>query len=245
MRKLWILLSACLLSISPTFASAEPTGVYIAPKFIWGFAPIDLKTTGTAGIVGLQTVSGTVSHKKTESLPGGALAIGYDFNPLMQTPIRAELEFSFFKKIDIKHNDQKTNITLGALLVNGYFDIKTDTPFTPYIGVGLGIAGVKTKSTANLALDFLDNNIRVKFDDKTKKNFAWMATVGASYEISETFSLDLGYRFAGFGKGETKNWNESLTFDSPIGPLTATANFSLKTKEIYMHQIILSARLTF
>lgn len=244
MKKLWILLSACLLSISPTVASAEQTGLYIAPKFIWGFASVDIKTTGTGGVVGLQTISDSVSYKKTESLPGGALAVGYDFSPMFQTPIRAELEFSFFKKIDIKHNDQKTDINLGALLVNGYFDIKTDTPFTPYIGVGLGLAGVKTKSTVNM--DILGNDIRVTLDDKTKKNFAWMATVGASYEISETFALDLGYRFAGFGKGETKTWSKSQVVNVPgLGPLTATANLSSKTKEIYMHQIILSARLTF
>lgn len=244
MRKLWILLSACLLSISPTIASAEQTGLYIAPKFIWGFAPVDIKTTGTIGIVNVQTISDSVSHKKTESLPGGALAVGYDFNHMFQTPIRTELEFSFFKKMDIKHNGQKTDITLGALLVNGYFDIKTDSPFTPYIGVGLGIAGVKTKS--NASIDSLGYDIKVKLDDKTKKNFAWMATVGTSYEISETFALDLGYRFAGFGKGETKSWNKSQTVDlPPLGPFTATANFSLKTKEIFMHQIILSARLTF
>lgn len=239
MRKLWILLSVCLLSMSPTVASAEQTGLYIAPKFIWGFAPVDIKTTGTGGVVGLQTISGSDSHKKTESLPGGALAVGYDFSPMFQTPIRAELEFSFFKKIDIKHNGQKTDINLGALLVNGYFDIKTDTPFTPYIGVGLGLAGVKTKSDSNI--DLFGYNLRIKLDDKTKKNFAWMATVGTSYEISETFALDLGYRFAGFGKGETKTWSKSQVF----GPVTAFANLSLKTKEIYMHQIILSARLTF
>lgn len=242
MRKLWVLLSVCLIAL-PGVAEAEMIGLYAAPKFIWGFTQVKTQTTVALNVPNLRINNSGSDHiKKQESLPGGALAIGYNFDMLSQLPVRAEIEFSFFKKIDIKKDSQKIKIDLGALLINGYFDIKTETPFTPYLGVGLGVSGVKTKSEIKTGGYLADQSVKINLDSKTKTNFAWMATVGAAYEISETFSLDLGYRFVGFGKGETKQ--NSIKKQLPIvGPLSASLH--TKTKEIYMHQIIVSARLTF
>lgn len=235
MKKLWMSFSICCLMLPiSTIAKAEQTGLYAAPKFILGYTESKVKTTVTATL-GKVSEKESREHKKSKALPGGALAIGYDFNTLFDVPLRTEIELSFFKKLDIKSTNtftnQKTKIELGALLANAYCDLRNSSPFIPYIGAGAGASSIKTNAhLTNKALN-------IKLKNKTKRNFAWLVTAGVAYEISESFALDLGYRFVSLGKGET----DTRKFAEPSASMTLHA----KTKHLYMHQLMLGARLTF
>ena len=61
-------------------------------------------------------------------------------------------------------------------MVNGFYDVENKTPFTPYIGGGIGFA--------NVDLDSEDDRV-----------FAYQLGIGVGYAIDEVITLDLGYRY--------------------------------------------------
>jgi len=63
-----------------------------------------------------------------------------------------------------------------SFLVNCYYDIETGSPVTPFIGVGIGAA-----------------NVDVEDEDDTV--FAYQASAGIGYAISDSTTLELGYRY--------------------------------------------------
>ncbi len=234
MKKLWTLLTvSCVLLGTPWAANAEQIGVYAAPKFIWSFATTKVKIKTKDQV---DHFASNLKHNFTEGTPGGALAVGYDFSILNpEASIRAEAELSFFKKIskdkDWEGVKGKHHLELGALFFNLFYDIKNDTGFIPYVGAGIGASAAKFKT--ELTDKSAGQQVKLFLGNKTKKNFAWNVGAGISYAFSEIFALDLGYRFASFGKAESKDKN------------VMTTTVESKTKTIYMHQIILGARITF
>lgn len=70
------------------------------------------------------------------------------------------------------------------LLGNLWYDFKSDSAFTPYIGGGLGLGLPNQDFTANSG---------VKSD--TPLEFAFQLGVGAKYALSDKIDLDIGYRF--------------------------------------------------
>ena len=100
---------------------------------------------------------------------GGAIAVGYDFYPFYQTPVRLELEFAGRGKntqqfttasrsvtygggqnpvgslIQRGTNAQRLENTVYTLFINALWDFRNDTAFTPYIGAGVGGAYIKSR----------------------------------------------------------------------------------------------------
>ena len=73
-------------------------------------------------------------------------------------------------------NDVDADVSTLSLMVNGFYDVETDTPFAPYIGGGVGFA--------NVDLDSEDDIV-----------FAYQLGLGVGYAIDENVTLDLGYRY--------------------------------------------------
>ena len=74
-------------------------------------------------------------------------------------------------------------------LVNAFYDIKTDSKITPYIGGGLGVAYVEID---NLLLSFNGITIPGNEDDTV---FAYQVGGGIAYAINDKMTADLGYRY--------------------------------------------------
>ncbi len=75
-----------------------------------------------------------------------------------------------------------------AFLLNGYFDFKNSTPFTPYITAGLG-----------------GYHMRLKYQNQSYENdldFAWQAGAGVNYALNDQISFDLKYRYFGGSDAE-------------------------------------------
>jgi len=69
-------------------------------------------------------------------------------------------------------------------MVNGYYDVATGSPWSPFIGGGIGWAKVDLNTPA---LPLGDN------DDV----FAYQLMAGVSYAIDAQWSIDAQYRFFG------------------------------------------------
>ena len=76
--------------------------------------------------------------------------------------------------------------TALGLMLNAYYDFKTGTPFTPYIGAGLGLAQVSVKDLKVVGVTVADD------DDVV---FAYQFIAGVGYSLSKAVTLDLQYKY--------------------------------------------------
>lgn len=120
---------------------------------------------------------------------GGAL--GYDFGSF-----RVEGEVGYqvndFDKIGTLgvSLDLTGDVSVLSFLVNGYYDINTNTAFTPYISAGLGFANVEFDG-----FNIPGSGVPDTSDDDTV--FAYQIGAGIGYAVTEKVTIDANYRFFG------------------------------------------------
>lgn len=102
-----------------------------------------------------------------------------------------------------------------AFLLNGYYDFKNSTTFTPYITAGLGGYHLRLKQQYSSVENDLD--------------FAWQAGAGVNYKLDDRISFDLKYRYFGGTDAELQ---------SPSG-------LSSRLYEIGDHQVMAGIRVGF
>ena len=104
--------------------------------------------------------------------------------------IRAELEYSHQKNEinECKYTDGSKEdmissaLTVQKLMVNGYYDFKNSSNFTPYLMAGAGLAREKFNSG--------------NWDERLSETLpALQAGAGLSYAITENISIDTEYRY--------------------------------------------------
>ena len=119
-------------------------------------------------------------------------AVGCGFEGM---PIRVELALAH-QKNDLDQFNDKTGLLLSgsakgdlailSFMANGYWDIETDTPVTPYFLAGIGFI--------NADLDIEDSDVtNASSGDDTV--FAGTIGVGVGYEVSENLIIDLKYKY--------------------------------------------------
>ena len=213
-------LKTLVLAVSlllPAGAVAAETGVYVAPKFA-------LNVQHAEGNLSFEGQS-LGSESKTGARAGGALAVGYDFAPLFQVPVRAELEYGAYGDVS-KTVDMGGGIafkgTMGfqTLLANVYWDITEWNGFTPYLGAGIGMAFLKTEGEASV-MGFSES------EKNTDTVFAGQVGLGCSYAFTENISADFGYRFLMMGDGDVEK-----------------SGVRLDSEENHAHQFMLGLRVT-
>jgi len=117
-------------------------------------------------------------------------AIGYGFDSI---PVRVEGDFGW--RINANNTASAPALGSGAsggdlqplsLMANVYYDIKTGTAFTPYIGAGVG--------AVDLMVDSLGVHGTTIVDDSAT-GLGYQGIVGAAYKINDALSLKADYRY--------------------------------------------------
>jgi len=207
--------------LAPLAAHAQTAGTAMAPAGIGTTTAAPSATTlapGTAmapapNIVGPVTgpyISGGVgaNWRNSPQTPQARLtpstgwlglgAIGWGFG----NGFRAEVEGNY-RDNEVSRFYPSTGGANGGsmktygVMVNGYYDIATGTPFVPYVGVGLGyvwneINGATTaytNATGTAATTY-------KLND-TDSSFAYQAILGVAYDFGSGVAATLEYRFFG------------------------------------------------
>lgn len=252
MKKRLLMLCLGLILLTPGNAPAAENGVYVAPKFIYAHAlmhPLKL-SADIRGFCGF-----SASARKNDNSFGAALAVGYDFDARFNVPVRAEIEYAAYSQVKGElsgsGNDYsygsiftdffgvKQKLDIQTLFLNAYYDVKTGTAFTPWIGVGAGAAFVRSKTSAFYDFDY--GRYRRLFEGSASTrntvNFAWNAGVGVGWKVADPLTIDLGYRFVSLGKVENGTWRDVIG---------ATPVFiKSKTKRLFMHQVLMALRFEF
>ncbi|ELM3723347.1 porin family protein [Edwardsiella piscicida] len=150
-------------------------------------------------------VNGNGMSNDNKGVGNAGLVFGYNFENQFSLPVRAELDYTFRANATSGHTNDaaETNdsrLGLQTLMVNGYYDIKTGTPFTPYVGAGIGYANVSLKNDMN------GDNVQ-----SNSNNFAWSVGTGVIYNVNERLDLDLGYKYLDAGKASAGNSQAKVT----------------------------------
>ncbi|MDR2827651.1 MAG: porin family protein [Candidatus Adiutrix intracellularis] len=188
---LMLILTALTVVASVTpLAAQDLSSFYVTPKVLYSYQ---------SGNVNGPAVGGEYS----KSVFGLGLSVGTDFSYSTSLPIRLEVEYLYHgkNKFDNVNNNviQSFDISSHSFLANAFFDIDIDTAFTPYVGGGLGLAYVNTDSVTN----FLGNFPPIISLKHSGWNFAWNVGGGVAWSLSESMTLDLGYRYVDLGRSDT------------------------------------------
>lgn len=169
-----LIISVCavLLAFSPSAYSAE--GLYVSGNI--GLAmPTDSDVTDS-------TEPGVTMDVESDDGLALGVAVGYGFGN-----IRAEGEIAYQKndldKVSVggESFDLSGDTSSLAFLLNGYYDFKNKSAFTPFISAGLGLAKVEISDDEGL--------------DEDDTVFAYQVGAGVGYAINEKVTLDLKYRY--------------------------------------------------
>jgi len=166
-------------------------GFYLAPRFLDSL-------TNTGEING-----GGDRASRTYNTFGGAIAAGYYLSQLgPRIPLRAEIEYA--ARSDVRASWSRSFHTglrkfdalfnVQTLQANIYWDIDTGTVFKPFVGGGMGVSFIYA--------DYKPEGNPSYCDSTT--GFAWNVGAGVAYDINESITVDLAYRFAGFGHAEAR-----------------------------------------
>ncbi|MEA5463328.1 outer membrane protein [Leptothoe sp. PORK10 BA2] len=188
---------------------ARENGWYVslAPNLVFGY-PVDIESDGPVAIVTAPIFPGAPAvvanipvdiSLDTETGFGINGAVGYRFDDA-----RMELEVAY-------NNNNVDGVTVNNLaeipldgdikstqfMVNGYYDMPTNSRFSPYIGGGVGVATLNANNVeANVP------GLGALALDDTGVSFVFQVKAGVNYAISDQASAFLGYRLHGIpGQG--------------------------------------------
>jgi opacity protein-like surface antigen len=124
--------------------------------------------------------------------------IGYRFDPHWRTDMtlsyRGNYGFATATGVGPSHGD--VDALVG--LVNGYYDFTSYAGFTPYIGGGIGFSSNHISPTG-VAVGPSGGSL----NSDTSSQFAWQVGAGVSYNLSQNWALDIGYRYLDMGEART------------------------------------------
>jgi len=183
MEKNLLIIFVCILAFffSAPVCSAE--GIYVSGNL--GFAMAgdsDLTDSAAPGV--------TVNTEFDTGLAVGA-ALGYDFNRF-----RVEGEISYQKNDVDKISAQGVFFAATgdaralSFLINGYYDFKNRSAFTPYISAGLGFAQIEFNDLNISGLGFSDSS-----DEDTV--LAYQIGMGIGYAVTGKVTIEVKYRLFG------------------------------------------------
>jgi len=113
-------------------------------------------------------------------------------------------------------------ITSQALMLNGYYDFKNFTSFTPYLNAGIGMS--RNKAGSLVSAD-TTGSTSLTYGSHTIHDFAWQLGAGAFMEINKNINLDLSYKYINLGDLKTRN---GVSNNGDIAP---SAHGKLRTHE--------------
>jgi len=112
---------------------------------------------------------------------------------------------------DPEYSIETADLSVSTFLANLYFDLPMSHGFTPYVGVGVGVARL---TTSNVAFENPDGTTGT-WTGASTWNFAWALMAGVEKEITDKWSVDASYRFIHLGNAMSIT-NLGPTSDTPI-----------------------------
>lgn len=192
-------------------------GLYIAPRALFAVQ----ETTVQAKFIQKKWGPKKIYAAKM----GGSLALGYDFQPQVDIPIRFELEYGTFDHVSKRGETRilrtptefRAKLAIQTLLANLYADFPVSSTLVPFVCGGIGTA-------------FIKSNVESSFGVMKQHTTVLAGQLGAgcSFTLTPNISVEAGYRF--------------LMMDNMDGKSTSVCMNYRKNR---IHQLLLGCRLSF
>ena len=211
MKKL-LATSLFVLSVFASHAMDNDSNVYVRADVGYGFDNVKISDDSYNSI----SAAYNKDIQSNQSLKGafGDIGVGYKMSANFRTDITLNLTHmykthkdlmaftTFGKGSDFDINkDKETRWENKAkkisIMLNGYYDIRNQSEFTPYLMAGIGINKSKIKSTVLQTEDNDNGNRYLEINSKNLTSFAYHVGVGVTYKMSEQLTLDLAYKAYG------------------------------------------------
>lgn len=226
MQKILLVIAALAILTMPAIAGAAQgrTGGY-ASIFLGANLLNDTDVTTDEYFGPLVTF-----NDRIEAEPGvyaGGTA-GYDFGL-----VRLEGELSYrWNEMDsiydrdtgFKYGGVDGDIGVFAVMANAFLDIHNDSPITPYLGGGIGIATIYLSDTYGTDSDGFRRTLYSEDDESV---FAWQLGGGVDIALNRQTSLDIGYRYFKTDNASfTSDWYQSKDFELENHSVAAGLRFN-------------------
>lgn len=124
--------------------------------------------------------------------PGFAVggAVGYQLNPNFRFEGEITYRRNELDEFEVSGSNFNADgeVDSVAFMANAFFDFANSTPWTPYLGAGLGVAVVEWDDVEVLGGKAIDDQDTV---------FAFQVGAGLGFEVTPNTTLSLDYRFFG------------------------------------------------
>ena len=184
------LMALLALWVAPGTAFAQSSGLYLG---LAGGAllPLDSDISGT----------GVSTTADLDAGWTGVGIIGYRF----ANGVRGEFELGY-RTADVGSitgvSSGTGEISVGSAMGNATYSFRSESPFTPYLGLGIGLASVEFDNVQPVGGSVLNDSDAV---------FAYQGIVGLGYRLSERVQLFTDYRyFATVDAGLSTRANRSV-----------------------------------
>ncbi len=196
---------------APIPVPVEEAFWYLRADFAAGFG--SNPSVSVLGTNYADLVAGAVQSDSFEPSFTGGGGIGYVWSAYFRTDITVDVHSIMNTEFTGSTTDfsvtDKTKFMSTILLANAYYDIRTGTAWSPYLGAGVGFAVNQVTRNLNYSDGVTDTAV-IAGNRTTDVQFAGAAMVGVTYDISTLWALDVNYRFLHIGGSEV-----SLKPDAP------------------------------
>lgn len=137
------------------------------------------------------------------------IGVGYQFNSWLRFDATAEYRMrqgfraaGFYTQGGGTFTDYYEGTYRSAVLMaNAYLDLGTWWCLTPFVGLGVGVAGNTVDKLYDLSFFTPGGGSAIGYNSATKTdwNFAWAAHAGVAYSVSKNFKVELAYRYLNLG----------------------------------------------
>jgi opacity protein-like surface antigen len=188
-----------------------------------------------------------------EAGPTFGVGIGYRLSHWFRFDLtgeyRGETEFHGFDTWtdvngDPRFNDYTAKKSEWLVLANAYLDLGTWHGITPFVGGGLGAVNVAMRSFRDAGIAYgTPGDPATGFPtmayagDADRWNLAWALYAGLGLEVTDAFTVELGYRYLDMGDGET---GDIIAFDG-----TNTVDNPMIFEDLTSHDVRLGVRYSF
>ena len=188
---------------APIPVPVEEAFWYLRADFAAGFG--SNPSVSVSGTNYADLIAGIAQQDSFEPSFTGGAGIGYVWSAYFRTDLTVDVHSIMNTELtgstaDISVTD-KTKFMSTILLANAYYDIRTGTAWSPYLGVGVGFAVNQVTRNLDYSNGITDEVISTG-NRTTDVQFAGAAMVGVTYDISTLWAFDLNYRFLHIGGSE-------------------------------------------
>jgi opacity protein-like surface antigen len=218
----------------------EPCVGCSGPWYLKGFIGMATPDVGDIFAEEYQFNDFTVYHKDMKSTPLFGVGFGYDTGHYFRFDITGEYRGKGLFIAQDSYpggsgftggaNEWTADIESWVGLFNTYIDIGTWHCVTPYVGGGVGFASISVLGLKDVNVP--QNGVAFA-KDNTETNFAWAVYGGLSYDVNQSVTIDLSYRYLDIGDAS------SGIRTNYLGTATATG---LQIEDITSQDVMLGVR---